>query len=168
MRVETATPEELPLVRATYASARAIQREQGGSLWPDFEEPMILGELANGQLFRVLDGDTLVGIFSVAYEDPAIWGDQERGAHIYLHRIARAADYAGRGLLDAVLAWARAQCRAMGRAGLRMDTWADNAALVGYYQRHGFRLLGTTRLGYDARLPSHYHGAELALLEEAL
>ena len=168
MRVEPATPDQLPMVRATYANARAIQREQGSSLWPDFSEAMIVAELTNGLLYRVLDDEMLVGIFSVAYEDPAIWGDRERGAHIYLHRIARAEDYAGRGLLDAVLAWARAQCRSMGRAGLRMDTWADNSALVGYYQRHGFNLLGTTHIGYDERLPGHYHGAELALLEEPL
>ncbi|MEO6526153.1 MAG: GNAT family N-acetyltransferase [Gemmatimonadaceae bacterium] len=166
MRVDVVGPEQLSLVRAVYADAQTIQRAQGSPVWPEFSDALILVELEAGHLFRVLDGDTLVGVFSVAYEDPAIWGQHERGEHIYLHRIARSAEYAGRGLLEAVLVWARGQCRAMGRAGLRMDTWASNTGLIDYYQRHGFRFLGTRRIGDDARLPPHYQGIELALLEE--
>lgn len=166
MRVEPLGPDQLPTVRAAYADAQAIQREHGSPIWPTFSDALILAELEAGLVFRVLDGDALVGVFSVAYEDPAIWGEYERGEHIYLHRIARSAEYAGRGLLDAVLDWSRRRCRAMRRAGLRMDTWASNTALVEYYQRHGFRFLGTRRIGDDARLPPHYNGIELALLEE--
>ena len=47
-----------------------------------------------------------------------------------------------------------------------MDTWASNAALVVYYERQGFRLVARRRLPADARLPAHYHGIEVALLEE--
>ena len=166
MHVEPARPDHLAAVKAAYSDARAIQRERGGVLWPEFSDAAILAEIATGHLLRVLEGDTLVGVFSVAYEDPAIWGEHERGAHIYLHRIARAATYSGRGLLDAVLTWARARCRALGRAGLRMDTWASNAALITYYGRQGFQLVGRRRIAADPRLPAHYHGIEVALLEE--
>ena len=118
------------------------------------------------RLFRVVDG-TLVGIFSVAYEDEAIWGEHERGAHIYLHRIARAPGSRDARLVDAVLAWARAECRARGRAGLRMDTWSNNATLIAYYQRLGFDVVAHRRIEVDPRLPAHYHGTEFALLENA-
>lgn len=165
MRVEPAAPDHLSAVRAAYADARTIQRSQRGVLWPEFPDAAILDEIAAGRLLRVIEGDALAGVFSVAYEDPAIWGERERGAHVYLHRIARAATYPGRGLLDAVLAWARARCLALGREGLRMDTWASNAALIAYYERRGFHLVGRRRLPADARLPAHYHGIEVALLE---
>jgi ribosomal protein S18 acetylase RimI-like enzyme len=166
MRVEPARPDHLPAVQAAYDDARTIQRAQGGVLWPEFSDAAVLAEIDRGHLLRVLEGDTLVGVFSVAYADPAIWGELEHGAHIYLHRIARAASYSGRGLLDAVLTWARGRCQALGRAGLRMDTWASNSALIAHYQRRGFRLVGRRRLGRDPRLPPHYHGIEVALLEE--
>lgn len=165
MRVEPATPDDLPAVHAAYADARALQRERGANLWPQFPDAFILAEIEAGRLFRVMDGTALVGVFSVAYEDAAIWDEDERGEHIYLHRLARAATYPGRGLLDAVLAWARAHCRALGRAGLRMDTWASNAALVAFYERQGFRVVGRRRIGIDPRLPAHYHGKEFTLLE---
>lgn len=166
LRVEPARPEHLSAIRAAYADARVLQREQAAPLWPEFTVEAILAEITAEHLFRVLDGDTLAGIFSVAYEDPAIWGDRERAAHVYLHRIARVATYAGRGLLGAVLGWGRARCQALGREGLRMDTWASNTALIAYYERNGFRVVERRTLGADARLPSHYHGIELALLEE--
>ena len=153
-------------MRAAYADARAIQRDQGATLWPEFADASILAEVEAGRLFRVMDGDALVGVFSVAYEDEAIWGERERGEHVYLHRIARAATYPGRGLIAAVLAWARAHCRALGRAGLRMDTWASNEALVAFYERQGFRVVARRRIATEPRLPAHYHGNEFTLLEE--
>jgi len=166
MHVESATVSDLPAIRAAYADARRIQRERGGNLWPEFSDESIVAEIEAGRLFRVMDADELVGVFSVAYEDEAIWGERERGDHIYLHRIARAATYPGRGLIAAVLGWARAQCRTLGRAGLRMDTWASNEGLVAFYERQGFRVVGRRRIGMEPRLPSHYHGKEFTLLEE--
>ena len=166
MRIERALPDHLPAIRAAYSHARDIQREEGAPLWPEFNDAAILAEVEAERLYRVLDGDTLAGVFSVALEDPAIWGEHERGAHLYLHRIARSEDSAARGLLDTVLSWARAHCRVLGRDRLRMDTWASNSALIAYYERHGFRLVQRRRLDADPRLPAHYHGLELALLEE--
>ena len=53
-----------------------------------------MAEIRAGRLRRVVDGPALAGVFSLAYEDGAIWGERERGAHVYLHRIARAIDVA--------------------------------------------------------------------------
>lgn len=168
MRVEPATPAHLAEVRAVYADARARKVAHRVPEWPEFTEQSILDEMQSGRLFRVLDGDTLVGVFSVAYEDPAIWGERERGAHIYLHRIARGSAYPGRGLVDVVLAWALDHCKALGREGLRIDTWGHNDALIAFYESHGFVLLGKRTMGADPRLAPYYDGLHLALLERPL
>ncbi|HEV7992879.1 MAG TPA: GNAT family N-acetyltransferase [Gemmatimonadaceae bacterium] len=166
MRVEPAAPADLNTVRAAYSDAREIQRRQGSSMWPEFSDAAILGEIEAGRLHRIMHDDTVAGVFTVAYDDAAIWAERERGAHLYLHRIARAAGYRGQGLIDTVLEWAHGQCDALGREGLRMDTWASNEPLIAYYQKLGFELVGKQRIGVDPRLPSHYHGIELALLEQ--
>src|SRR5260370_14221048 len=167
MRIEPATSHDITDIRAAYEFARATQREQGSVVWPDFTDATILGEIDEQQLFRVVIDGAIVGVFSLAYEDPAIWGPHERGAHLYLHRIARAAQYPGRGLMDVILTWAEQQCRRVGRDGLRMDTWASNALLIAFYLRHGFHLVQERRLGADPRLPPHYYGNVLALLEQS-
>ena len=168
MQVSPATVTDLPFVRATYADARALQRARGvTNVWPEFGDDEILRDIAAGRLFLVVDGGTLAGIFTALDADPDIWGARERGAHVYLHRIARAAGWNGRGLTEAVLAWAEGRCRSLGREGIRLDTWADNAAMVAHYGRLGFALVGHVTLPADPRLAAHYHGLELALMERA-
>jgi ribosomal protein S18 acetylase RimI-like enzyme len=165
MQIEPATAADLSDIRAAYAHARATQREQGSSVWPEFTDTAILAEIAAEALYRVVIDQSIVGVFSVAYEDSAIWGAHEVGAHLYLHRIARAARYPGRGLVDVILAWADQQCTRLKRSGLRMDTWASNGALIGFYLRRGFHLVEERRLDVDPRLPPHYYGESFALLE---
>jgi hypothetical protein len=97
MHAEPATPAHLAEIRTAYADARALQAASRAFQWPEFTDRSIVDEMEGGRLFRVLDRNAFVGVFSVAYEDPAIWGELERGAHIYLHRFARAASYPGVG-----------------------------------------------------------------------
>jgi GNAT superfamily N-acetyltransferase len=165
LRVKRASIANLKSVRAAYDCARAIQREQHAPIWPDFGDDSILDEIRDGRLYRVSDYGALTGVFTVAYEDGAIWGDLERGAHIYLHRIARSENRPQARLMESVITWALVKCDSMGRDGLRVDTWADNPAIIAYYQTMGFELIGTRRMTTDPRLSVHYHGLELALLE---
>jgi RimJ/RimL family protein N-acetyltransferase len=164
--IEAATPDDLARIRAAYADARARQLAMGSFSWPEFGDAWILAQIEAGVMYRVLRGDALAGVFTIAYEDPALWGDRECGEHVYLHRIARAESFTERGLVAAIVAWARAHSRAIGRRGLRMDTWARSEALIAFYQRFGFELVARTVIGADPRLEPHYHGLELALLEE--
>jgi hypothetical protein len=168
MFIAPCTPDDLPVARAAYATGRDTQREQQSVVWPLFTDAAIMREIETGALFKVLDGVTTAGVFSMISEDPLIWGADERGAHFYLHRIARASTSGHRGLLDVILAWARQRCRAEGRAGLRMDTWAESSALIAYYATKGFQFVGTRQLPADPRLAPHYHGIVLALLESPL
>ena len=82
MQVQPATAMDLAAVRTAYAAGRRMQREQGAIVWPEFPDETILAEIQAGRLLRVVDGVAVVGVFSVVYEDPAIWGELERGAHI--------------------------------------------------------------------------------------
>lgn len=167
LRIDNASRDDLRDIRAAYEHARAVQRDTGYSIWPEFADAAILDEIRTGQLYRVLIGDSIVGVFSIAHEDPAIWGAHERGRHLYLHRVARAAGYPGRGLMDVVLAWVADECTRLGRDGIRLDTWATNTVLIDFYLRRGFHLVEERRLGADARLPPHYHHNSFALLERS-
>ena len=166
--VRQATPADLAAIRSCYADGRAVQRETGSPLWPEFTDSTILAEISSGALYRVVDGSAFVGVFSAVYEDEPIWGELERGAHIYLHRIARSATYQGHGLVDVVIAWAIAHGEARGSEGLRMDTWASNDTLIAFYQKRGFGLVRTRRIPLDSPLSEHYRGNSFALLERPL
>lgn len=166
LRVASVLPEDLPSIQVIYADGRERQGEQGSTMWPAFSDEAVLREIEARKLYGIYQDSELAGVFSVSYDDRAIWGERERGAHIYLHRIVRARTYRGRGILNVVLEWARAHCHALGRAGLRMDTWANNTQLIDYYRGLGFECVATQPIGVDSRLPAHYHGLEFALLEQ--
>jgi GNAT superfamily N-acetyltransferase len=166
IHIESASCSALAAVGAEYDAARVLQRARGESIWPSFSDESILSQMATGCLFCVLEDQDLLGVFTIAHEDSAIWGDRESGEHLYLHRVARAMKVPGCNLIAIVLEWAHAECRRLGRAGLRLDTWAENHALVAFYERHGFRLVERRRMGTDPRLPPHYHGQEFALMED--
>lgn len=169
LRVEHARAADLAAIHAAYAHGRALQLAGGVKVpWPGFADEALLAEIAAGGLLCIRDGATLAGVFSVTEADPAIWWELESGAHLYLHRISRAAGWPGRGLTEAAVDWADARCRALGREGLRLDTWADNRTMVAHYERLGFVVVGHHRLPADPRLSVHYHGLELALLERRL
>ena len=135
---------------ATYADARAIQR--GDKSLAGFADAAILAEITAGRLFRVMDGDALVSVFSVAYEDENVWGEHER-ASTSSSRIAR------RGLSGAAASSRCSRERArvsLGRAGLHGHL-GENAALIAFYERLGFRVVARRRIAADPRLPAHYH-----------
>lgn len=168
MRIVAATTDDIPDVQEAYAAGRAVQRATASIVWPEFPDSAIRAEIDAGFLWRVVGDDgRLAAVFSLTDSDTAIWGERERDEHLYIHRMTRAAGDARRGLVPVILAWARERARACGRAGLRMDTWAENAALIAYYVRLGFTLVERKRIAPDPRLLPHYYGVELALLEWA-
>ena len=144
--IEPATLAELPAIRAAYDHGRAMQRARRSVVWPPFPDAAIVREIDAGTLFRVGDATAMVGVFSMIDEDALIWGVDERGEHLYLHRIARAATYVGRGLVDVILRWV-------------------HDALITCHAAPGLLLVGERRLSADPRLAAHYHGIDLALLE---
>lgn len=168
MLVRAATTADLPAIRAAYVQGREIQLRSGLGSWIVFSDAHITNEIEHELLYCAQDGDTFVGVFSIAWSDPLIWAERERGEHLYLHRISKAAGYARPGFFAAIVSWGESIARSKGLHGLRMDTWAINVPLVDYYKSFGFAHVETRRIPKDPRLSPHYHGIDLALLERPL
>ena len=165
MNVEPASLDDLSRIQAAYAEGRRRQQACGTLVWPEFADASLLAEIRARKLFLVMDNDAMAGTFAIAYEDSAVWGDRERGAHVYLHRIARSRSGTSRGLLPCVIDWACTHSRELKREGIRMDTAANSSRLVSYYEQAGFVVVGRHVIGPDPALPVHYHGTEVALFE---
>jgi hypothetical protein len=165
MNIEPASVGDLPRIQAAYAEGRRKQQERGTLVWPEFSDASLIAEIQAQQLFRVMDNDGMVGTFAISYDDQAVWGDRDRGAHVYLHRISRSPSGTSPGLLRSVIDWACTHSRALQREGIRMDTAAASGQLVAYYEQAGFAVVGRHVIGPDPMLPSHYHGTEVALFE---
>ena len=122
-------------------------------------------EIAEGRLWKAVEDGGVGCIWSVAYEDPIIWGEGSEVGAMYIHRIVTNPDFRGRGYVGKIVAWAREHSEEKGLRYIRMDTWADNLKLKDYYISCGFRWMGTVAPEDSPTMPAHYRGITLGLYE---
>jgi len=91
-----------------------------------------LGELVIGRVA----GQTASCMFLHA-EDRLFWPHVRPGEAFYIHRLAVARKFAGRGYAHAMLEWAAGEARAKGRAFLRLDC-EPRAKLLALYRSAGY------------------------------
>jgi GNAT superfamily N-acetyltransferase len=90
------------------------------------------GELVIGRI----DG-VLATCMYLHNEDRLFWPQAAPGEAFYVHRLAVARRFAGRGFAHAMLAWAEHEVRAKGRLYLRLDC-EPRAKLLALYRSVGF------------------------------
>ncbi len=91
------------------------------------------GELVIGRVRR-----ELASCMFLHDEDRVFWPQVRPGEAFYIHRLAVARKFAGRGYSHAMLAWAAEEARAKGRTFLRLDC-EPRAKLLALYQAAGYR-----------------------------
>ena len=130
-----AVPETDLLIR----EAAAWLIAKGEPLWGP-------NETSHEELVRVARDDELVigrvegALATCMYlhrEDRLFWPEVEPGEAFYVHRLAVARRFAGRGFAHAMLRWAEAEGRASGRLYLRLDC-EPRTKLLALYRSAGF------------------------------
>jgi GNAT superfamily N-acetyltransferase len=84
-----------------------------------------------------IDGQP-VGTFLLQFEDPDLWPDAAPGQALYIHKLAVRRSVAGTGVSRAMLEYAVAETRAVGRSLLRLDC-AMRPKLWAFYESAGFQ-----------------------------
>lgn len=165
MEIRNTTAEDRSMVRWLFKEAMTLQGVRGHKVWSVLDQEGLERDLQNGLQYKIVDRNDVVGVFSIQYSDPHIWGDRDQGDAIYLHRIVTNPRFKGQRLFEKVLDWVKAHAMGHGRAFVRMDTWADNARLIAYYRFFGFELAGHHRTDDNPELPVQNRNLEVALLE---
>jgi GNAT superfamily N-acetyltransferase len=101
----------------------------------------------------------------VCYADKIIWREMEKGDAIYLHRIVVNPVFKGKRLFGEILKWAIEHARQKGLNFIRMDTWADNPHIIGYYKSFGFSVVENFTTPDSPELPLHNRKLALTLLQ---
>lgn len=164
MQFLTAEPSDFATVFDLYDKAIEFQKTVFDKQWLGFDADLINSEIAEGRLWKILDGGVAC-IYSVAYEDPIIWGEGSEIGAMYIHRIVTNPDFRGRGYVTKIVEWAREHAAGNGIRYIRMDTWADNLKLKEYYTGCGFQWKGTVSPEDSPTMPAHYRGIQLGLFE---
>ena len=154
--IRPATPDDAAAVSALLTdAAKWVEELDGTTMWVEDElaEDRIAAEVDAG-LFHVAecDGD-IAGALKFQLDDQLFWPDLATNDSAFIHRLAVRRSYAGRGVSTALLGWAVAHARSLGRQCLRLDCDAERARLRDLYERFGFRFHSFRQVGsyYVAR-----------------
>jgi protein-tyrosine phosphatase len=131
---------ELLEAAAEWLLSRDIRQWLPGEIRGDWLRQRIAG----GEVYvATLDG-VLAGSFRLIWSDEQTWGERPNDAG-YVHGLVINRAFAGRGLGVRLLERAGQLVAEAGRTYLRLDCLTPNDALVAYYVRAGFAIVGEKR-----------------------
>jgi GNAT superfamily N-acetyltransferase len=165
MQILNCEVKDIAVMQELYDFAREFQKSKGMRHWLNFEEELLMKEIAEKRQWKIMEGDTIACIFMTAYQDPYIWGEKDKDPSVYIHRIVTDPRWRGNNYTSKIIEWAKTHARSMGKRFLRMDTWGDNPKLIDYYVNCGFNYIETLTPESTANLPAHYSCISLSLFE---
>ena len=165
MRITECAAEDINTIFDLYDKASEFQKTKSEKFWQKFDESLIKTEIRENRLWKILEEDEIACIFSIAHSDPLIWGEKAGERSLYIHRIVTNPLFRGLGYVKKIIEWAQEFSRKFGKKFIRIDTWSDNQKLIDYYQNCGFNFIRTVTPQNTDKLPKHYAGINLSLLE---
>lgn len=160
-----AKPNDLQIIYKLFEEAILFLKQNNYIGWKSYDKAFIKNEVKNSSVYKLVTGDEIVCVFSVCYSDALIWREKENGNAVYLHRLVLNRKFEGKKVFKNVLEWVLALAREKGLACVRMDTWAENEKLIGYYQTYGFRFIENYTTADTKDLPLQHRNLTVALLE---
>ncbi len=153
--IRQAQPSEAATVESLLVEAAQWVDALGEVMWDEGElaRERIAAETAAGQFYLAMaDGDP-AGVIRFQLEDTLFWPDLPPGdTSAFVHRLAVARRYKGRGVSSALLRWAIDHARSLGRSHLRLDCDKSRPKLMALYEGFGFQF-------HDFRQVGPYHVA---------
>lgn len=165
MEIQNSTIEDLEFIFALYKSATEYQKERFISHWPEFDQQMVINEIAELRQWKMIIDEEVVCIWATTFSDPLIWGEKDLDPSVYIHRITTNPSYRGKGLVSKIVDWSKKYSTENDKKYVRMDTVGENLKLIAHYTSCGFDFLGLSQLTNTDGLPAHYHHAVVSLFE---
>lgn len=160
LHIAPARPYETQDVAEVLQEAGRWLEKKGMPMWSQQEvaPPGIAATVAAGQYILARDATGApVGALRLHEDDPVVWPDVPPGESLFLHHMALVRREAGKGMAQAMLAWAIKEAKNRGKRYLRLDFLADRAKLRAVYEHCGFRHHSDRQVGQ--RLLARYEFA---------
>ncbi len=166
--ITVATLPDLPVIYRLFEEAIEFQRNNNYIGWKNFDKAFLAQDVNAGLLYKIVNDEKIIGIFSICFTDPLIWREKEKGEALYLHRIVANRQLIKEPVFKIVLNWARNFAPERSRRLIRMDTWAGNKKIIGYYMSYGFSFVEDYTTPDTNDLPVQHRNLHVALLELVL
>jgi len=152
LKIDRANINQVPLLVDIFNQALGYKLVHKDLCWGSepYTHKEVKGFIESSLTYTCSISEELVGAFILQWEDK-LWGKKDYGG--YIHKLAIKDGWHGRGLGEEIINWALAEVTRNGRKFLRLDCDLKNTKLCTYYEKLGFKLVGTKDLtGYSAAL----------------
>jgi len=160
-----AAESDLDTICRLFEEAIEFQKMNNYTGWNNYDRAYLLADIQNGLLFKIINQNGIICIFSICYHDELIWRDMEKGDALYLHRIVLNRQFKGEKIFKKVLNWAVSHALEKQLSYIRMDTWASNEKIINYYRSYGFMFIENYKTGNTESLPIQHRNLDVALLQ---
>ena len=129
-------------------AARWVE-ESGRVMWRDSElaPARLAADVQAGLIYLAECGGEAAGNVKFQLDDALFWPDVPAGESAFVHRLAVRRRFSGTGLSHALLDWAVARARLLGKRWLRLDCEASRPRLRAFYEKFGFRHHSDRKVG---------------------
>ncbi|MBX9734995.1 MAG: GNAT family N-acetyltransferase [Chitinophagaceae bacterium] len=165
MEIVNANKNDLPFIYKLFEEAIAFQKANNYIGWLNYDKIFLQKDVENLLLYKVVDNENILGIFSICLSDELIWRDKEKADAIYIHRIVLNRQFTGEKIFKHILNWAIAFAAKKQLSFVRMDTWAANKKLIDYYKSYGFQFVEDYTTADTEDLPIQHRNLNVALLQ---
>jgi ribosomal protein S18 acetylase RimI-like enzyme len=165
MIIQNSTFSDIDEIFRLYAIATNFQKSKFFVHWPEFKHELIETEITQNHQWKMTIDGRIACIWATTFNDFQIWGERDRDASLYIHRIATNPDFRGNDFVAQIVAWAEQYARENDKSYIRMDTIGENMGLIEHYKKCGFEYLGYHKLDSIEGLPDHYALADACLFE---
>ncbi|SDR47668.1 Acetyltransferase (GNAT) family protein [Burkholderia orbicola] len=143
--VRRAMADDVPVLTQIRNDAHAKKVTHGDYVWgregDGFSERWVRNHVAEKAVYVVEQDGTLVGTFSLDFDEDTHWGPQAPIAG-YVHGLCVRQGFNGFGLGGFMLDWCAHEVSRLNRRLLRLDCGAENTKLSAYYESLGFVRVG--------------------------
>ena len=87
MRIENAVAGDIDTVFELYDKAIEFQKTVFDKHWLGFNAELVQMEIEDKRMWKIVEDERAACIFSIAYADPVIWGEDSGESAMYIHRI---------------------------------------------------------------------------------
>jgi GNAT superfamily N-acetyltransferase len=164
-RIVNTTENDLPFIYWLFEEAISYQQKNGYTAWKGYDKNALRAEMENRLQYKIVNGADILGVFAISYSDPGTWAEWDTGNAVFLHRTITNPHFKGQRVFEKIRNWAIQFAKEKKLAYVRMDTWADNQQIIGFYQRYGFRIVANRTTSNDPGLPEQNRNLNVTLLE---
>ncbi len=76
--ITNATNSDLPKIYQLFEEAILFQKKRNYIGWNNYDKKYLKADIQNGLLFKIINNDDIVCIFSICYSDALIWREKKK------------------------------------------------------------------------------------------